>query len=64
MDREVTLEMTILVQIEVDLEKDNTQVTSEEMREAVVDQDQEKVVIEIGLDSLSVGSKIIWPKIF
>ena len=32
MDIEVTLEITTLEEVEVGLEKDNTQVTSEEMR--------------------------------
>ena len=38
-DIEVTLEMTTLVEVELGLKKDSTQVTSEEMREAVADQD-------------------------
>ena len=59
-DIEVTLEMTTLEEVEVDLEKDNTQITLGEMREAVVnlDQVQEQVLIEIELDALSVGSMI------
>ena len=64
-DIEVTLEMTTLVEVEVGLEKDSTQVTSEEMREVAIgqDQDQEQVLKEIGLDALSVGNTIILPKI-
>ena len=48
-DIEVTLEMTILEDVEVGLEKDSTQITSEEMREAVVDLDQ------VQESTLSVG---------
>ena len=47
MDKEITLE-----EVEVGLEKDSIQVISEEMKKAVVDQDQvlEQVLIEIGSD--------------
>ena len=64
-DMEVTLEMITLEEVEVGLEKDSTQVTSEEIREVVVDQDQvqEQVLTEIRLDALSVGSAIILLKI-
>ena len=53
-DIEVTLGMITLDEVEVGLEKDSTQVTSDEMREAVVDLDQvqEQVLIETGLDAL------------
>ena len=39
-DIEVYLEMTNLLEVEVGLEEDSTQVTLEEVREAVVDLDQ------------------------
>ena len=57
---EASLDMTILVEVEEGLEKDSTQVTLEEMREAVVDVDQvqEWVLIEIKSDALSGGSMI------
>ena len=65
MDIEVILEMITLENIEVGLEKDSFQETSEEMREAVVCQDQfqEQLLIEIELDVLSVGCAIILLKI-
>ena len=46
--------MTNLVEVEVDLEENSNHVTLEEMREAVVDQDQvqEQVLIEIESDVL------------
>ena len=64
-DIKVTLETPTLEEIGVGLEKDSMQVTSGEMREAVVDQDQvqDQVPIEIGLDALNVGSTIILPNI-
>ena len=45
---EVTLGMITLEEVEVGLEKDSIQVTLEEMREAVVDQDQVQEQVLIG----------------
>ena len=58
---EVTIEMRTLEEVEVGLQKDSIEVVLEEMIKAVVDQDQvqEKVLIEIGSDVLSVGSMTI-----
>ena len=61
----VDVETTILEEVEVGLGKDKTQVMSEGMTEAVVDQDQdqglvqEPVHIEIGLDALNVENMTI-----
>ena len=64
-DIEVNLGMTTLEEVEVGLEKDITQVTSEEMREAVTGQYQvqEQGKTEIVLGVLSEVSMIILPKI-
>ena len=51
--------MTIMKEVEVGLEKDSFQITSEGTTEIVVvglDQDQDQVLIEIGLDVINVGS--------
>ena len=63
-DIEVTLEMTTLAEVEVGIQKDSIQVILEEMRKIVVglDQVQESVLIDIGLDVLNVGSMIILQK--
>ena len=60
----VTLGMITLGNVEVGLEKYNTQITLGEMIEAAVDQDQVQdwVLIEIESDVLSVGNMIILPK--
>ena len=57
MDIEITIEMTILEEVELGLGKDSIQVTLEWMIKAVVDQDQiqEPVLIEIESDGLTVG---------
>ena len=67
---ETTIEMApILEEVEVGLEKDNPQVLSEGMTEAVVDQNQdqglvqEPVQTEIGLDVTNVENMIILMKI-
>ena len=62
-DTEVTFEMTTLVEVEVGLDIDSNHVTSEDVREAVdQDQVQEQVLIGTGSDALSV-STFIFPKI-
>ena len=61
MDIEEIIEMKILEEVEVGLEKDNTQVILIEAIEVVVglDQVQEPVLIETKLNALSVGNMII-----
>ena len=61
MDIEVTLYMKTLDEVDIGLEKDRIQVSLEDMIKTVVDQDQvwDSILIEIGLDVLSVGSVII-----
>ena len=62
-DIQVTLGMITLVEVEVGLEKHIIQVTSGEMREAVVDQDQVQDQVLTGIsDTLSVGITIIFSK--
>ena len=66
-DIEAVIEMITLEEVEVGLEKDNSQVILEGMIEAVVeDQDkvQEPVLIEIEVDVLNVGNMIILLKTF
>ena len=62
---EVTLGMITLGEVGVDLEKDSIQIILEEMKEALVDLDKvkEQVLIEIGLDALSVGRMIIFQRL-
>ena len=56
--------MITLVEVKVGLEKESTQITLGEMREAVVDQDQvhEQVLTETKSDAFSLGSMVILPK--
>ena len=61
-DIEEIIEMIIMKEVEVGLEKDSFQIISEGMTEAVavdLDEIQELVLIEIGLDVISVGNMII-----
>ena len=60
-DIEVAIEMMILEEVDIDLEKDNIQVILEGMIKAVVVQHHvwDPVLKEIGLDVLNVGSLII-----
>ena len=58
MDIEEIIEVIIMKEVEVGLEKDSFQIMPERMTEVVVvgiDQVQELVLIEIGLDVISVG---------
>ena len=57
-DIEVTIEIKISEEGEVDLEKDSIQIILERIIKVVVDQDQvqEAVLIDIGLDVLNIGS--------
>ena len=60
MDIEEIMEMTIMKEVGVGLEKDSFQTIPEEMTEVVAaDIDQELVLIGIGLDVISVESMII-----
>ena len=62
-DIEEIIEMTILEEVEVGLEKDNTQVILIEVTEVVVGQDQVQELVltetETELDALSAGNMII-----
>ena len=61
-DRETTIQMTILKEVDIGPGKDSIQVILEGMFKAVVvdqDQVQEPVLIEIELDVLNVGNMII-----
>ena len=65
MDIEEIIEMIIMKEVGVGLEKDNLQITSEGMTEVIVvglDQIQELVLIDIGLDVINVESTIILQK--
>ena len=63
-DIEEIIEMTILKEIEVGLEKNNTQIILIKVTKVVVGQDQvwELVLTEIESDALSVGNMIIFTK--
>ena len=65
MDIEDILEMITMKEVRVGLEKDSFQIMLEEMTEVVaidLDQVQELVLIEIGLDVISAKSMIILHK--
>ena len=62
MDIEEIIEVIIMTEVGAGLEKDSIQIMPEGMTEVVVvglDQVQELVLIEIGLDVISVESMII-----
>ena len=65
MDIEEIIEMIIMKEVEVGLEKDSFQIMPEGMAEVVainLDQVQELVLIEIGLDVRRVGNTIVMLK--